>query len=351
VSRSVRRYAHGLFEVYGEGATYEELVAQLDMDVVNRQVFQVPGQSLRVDCSAWGASLPQEEKLRRIFQVLSHFPGKVKVDLKRPTLPLFLMEQRWSPNNTDNHLHRVFLAREICSRSHSLPDEYSLSKRVLLSTTAMDASLALIMANMGLVREHTLVCDPFVGSGSVSVVCAHFGGYCVGMDYDGRCFRGDDPGQTIRACFSQYGSDKRYVGVLRADFSQRWMNRRPLFDAIVTDPPYGIREGIKRVGLRPNYIPGLKEIPAEANLQERVPMRQAYPYDELLADILAFAADTLVPGGRLVFWHASPKELPLEEFDEDEALPKHPLMKLHNIGLQICGTVNRRLIMYEKVAS
>lgn len=111
------------------------------------------------------------------------------------------------------------------------------------------------------------------------------------------------------------------------------MRRRPLFDAIVTDPPYGIREGIRRIGLREGYV-RTKEIPAEADLAARVPMRQRYPYDELLQDLLNFAAETLVCGGRLVFWHASSKEIPLEDFDPDVALPKHPEMTLLNIGLQ-----------------
>jgi tRNA G10 N-methylase Trm11 len=38
-----------------------------------------------------------------------------------------------------------------------------------------------------------------------------------------------------------------------------------------------------------------------------VPQRVAYPYRELLQDLCDLAADVLVPGGRLVFWHAADK--------------------------------------------
>lgn len=40
-------------------------------------------------------------------------------------------------------------------------------------------------------------------------------------------------------------------GLQVVDFSQATVVDRPFLDAVVTDPPYGIREGIKRVGTKP----------------------------------------------------------------------------------------------------
>jgi hypothetical protein len=117
-------------------------------------------------------------------------------------------------------------------------------------------------------------------------------------------------------------------------------------------------------------------------------MRQTYPYEELLQDILNFAADTLVlgglshndgflvltrttSGGRLLFWVAKSRDIPIAEvasvcvsclvccvahytahaqFDADKELPTHPKMERLNVGLQECATLNRWLVLYLKCA-
>lgn len=48
----------------------------------------------------------------------------------------------------------------------------------------MDAQLSLLMANQARVREGDLCLDPFVGSGSLLIAAAHFGGYILGTDID-----------------------------------------------------------------------------------------------------------------------------------------------------------------------
>ena len=50
--------------------------------------------------------------------------------------------------------------------------------------TSMDAGLSLIMANMGGVGKNDIVFDPFVGTGSLLVACAHHGAYVMGTDID-----------------------------------------------------------------------------------------------------------------------------------------------------------------------
>uniref|UniRef100_A0A1Y1KSD1 Ribosomal RNA large subunit methyltransferase K/L-like methyltransferase domain-containing protein n=2 Tax=Photinus pyralis TaxID=7054 RepID=A0A1Y1KSD1_PHOPY len=48
----------------------------------------------------------------------------------------------------------------------------------------MDPQLSLLMANQAQVKLGDLVLDPFVGSGSLLVAAAYFGGYVVGSDID-----------------------------------------------------------------------------------------------------------------------------------------------------------------------
>lgn len=48
----------------------------------------------------------------------------------------------------------------------------------------MDPQLSLLMANQAQVNIADFVLDPFVGSGSLLVAAAYFGGYVVGTDID-----------------------------------------------------------------------------------------------------------------------------------------------------------------------
>lgn len=48
----------------------------------------------------------------------------------------------------------------------------------------MDAQLSLLMANQAKIKVGDIVLDPFVGSGSLLVAAAQFGGYVLGTDID-----------------------------------------------------------------------------------------------------------------------------------------------------------------------
>jgi tRNA (guanine10-N2)-methyltransferase len=48
----------------------------------------------------------------------------------------------------------------------------------------MDPLLSLVMANMAMARDDTIVYDPFVGSGSLLLSSAYFGSYVMGADLD-----------------------------------------------------------------------------------------------------------------------------------------------------------------------
>lgn len=51
--------------------------------------------------------------------------------------------------------------------------------------------------------------------------------------------------------FSQYGIGNNFVDVIVVDnASPPWRNSAPIFDAVITDPPYGIREPTEKVGTR-----------------------------------------------------------------------------------------------------
>ena len=66
----------------------------------------------------------------------------------------------------------------------NLMKKLSLKTRKFIGNTSMDPQLSLLMANQAQVRSGDMVLDPFVGSGSLLVAAAEFGGYVIGGDID-----------------------------------------------------------------------------------------------------------------------------------------------------------------------
>lgn len=65
---------------------------------------------------------------------------------------------------------------KIAYGQRNLIKELSLKKRKFIGNTSMDAQLSILMANQALVKNTDLVLDPFVGTGSLLVSAAKFGG-------------------------------------------------------------------------------------------------------------------------------------------------------------------------------
>lgn len=82
----------------------------------------------------------------------------------------------------------------------------------------------------------------------------------MGSDIDGRSIRGEGK-KTLRGNFEQYGLLSGLAGTFSADLLNSPIRRAPLgeggdgiggrlFDAIICDPPYGVREGLFVLGIR-----------------------------------------------------------------------------------------------------
>jgi tRNA (guanine10-N2)-methyltransferase len=54
--------------------------------------------------------------------------------------------------------------------------------------------------------------------------------------------------ENIRNNLKQYGLEDKFLDVLVADFSKKYIKENHKFDAIITDPPYGIRERAIKLG-------------------------------------------------------------------------------------------------------
>lgn len=117
-----------------------------------------------------------------------------------------------------------------------LIDKFNVKKRKYIGNTTMDAELSLIMANQALCGPGKLVYDPFVGTGSFLMTCAHFGAMTVGSDIDGRQIRGKGKASIQSNC-EQYDLKGRVLDALVFDVCHApWRRfKGGLFDAIVTD--------------------------------------------------------------------------------------------------------------------
>ena len=131
----------------------------------------------------------------------------------------------------------------------------------------------------------------------------------------GQKYRSKD--QTIRNNLKQYGFENSYIDILVADFSTKYFRSTFKFDAIITDPPYGIREKAKKIGNKnkslndstqdfENNEPNNNVIKQLRNDEEsptfHSPQKIKYFLGEIYNDLLTFALENLTPNGRLVYW-------------------------------------------------
>ena len=227
--------------------------------------------------------------------------------------------------------------------------EYSLKRRRYLGPTSMDAELSFIMTNLGQVGRGCIVFDPFVGTGSILLSCAVQGAYCVGTDIDIRVLRGRNREENVLSNFRQFGLPRPELirsdnGIYHRHFRADDDNDCCLYDAILCDPPYGIRAGARRSGSRRSEV-----IPVRPeNRHDHIAQTRPYAVQDVMADLLDVAARTLVMGGRLVYVIPSFAT----DFDPTVDLPRHPCLELVHVCYQPLSSaeLGRRVVSMRKIA-
>jgi tRNA (guanine10-N2)-methyltransferase len=219
--------------------------------------------------------------------------------------------------------------------------------------TTMDHEVALIMCNQALARKGRLLFDPFVGTGSILLAAALYGAYTVGTDIDARVLRMgkvDAAGAPVNNWTNfDDAALPRPLALLQADLARPpWRaGLRGWADAIVCDPPYGVRAGGRKSGGRKqDSAPDVPVKPVPDHLRAtHIPSTAFYPMAECVADLLDTAAATLVMHGRLVYFYPTS----LME-DRPEALPTHPCLQTIANSQQLLSTrLGRRLVTMRKV--
>ncbi|KAE8744251.1 hypothetical protein FOCC_FOCC009171 [Frankliniella occidentalis] len=349
-SRSIS--LRGVIDLWAHSDCIEDLHKQLkklDHDFY-KPYFQ-PHLSFKVEVETFSNHLSMAERVEKI-ESFSYLPLAGPVNLKNPDVKLWFMEYYGlEPNNIPDKPYLYYFGRWMIDGQRHLIKEFSLKTRKFIGNTSMDAQISVLMANQAKVKSGDLVMDPFVGTGSLLVPAAYFGAYVLGTDIDYLMLHGKtrpsriqqkvrEADESIHSNLWQYGLQNQYIDVVVADSSlPLWVKNFEL-DAIITDPPYGIREPTERVGT--HKTPQITEEQAATH----IPSKIDYDHDHLYQDLLNFAAKHLKLGGRLVTFIPILRELYCEE-----NLPKHPCLNLISNSEQILSAhISRRLLTFEKVS-
>ncbi|RMZ87757.1 hypothetical protein DV736_g5014, partial [Chaetothyriales sp. CBS 134916] len=390
MSRSIQ--AKAIYELWGSGSDYESL--HTDVRARSQHLWSRYQHDVRFKFSIdsyFGKRSAGEQ--REIINQFAYFGFQGKVDMKRPDQEWCLMEEWESPlhlssnglaenrnidrdnqpscevdgrlpaNTTSKQPRRIILGRKITSSRRYLVEKHDLKKRPYISTTSMDAELALITATLALASPGKLFLDPFCGTGGFMVAAAELGAVVLGSDIDGRSFRGKGEGveKGVGRNMKFYGIDALFGDCLTSDLTNTPLRRSRVrwLDGIIADIPYGVREGLKVLGRKQPIKEGAEEgglvkqphkiggVLAHT-LPGYIAPKKPYSFSKLLENILDFAARTLVDSGRLAFWMPTANEN--EEGEQrSAATPRHALLELKHESVQRFNKWSRRLLVYERV--
>ncbi|KAI1738831.1 S-adenosyl-L-methionine-dependent methyltransferase [Xylaria scruposa] len=345
VERSI--LAHSIYEHWGTADTLDELHAAVKRDTAHLWPDYLET-SFKISIDSYRGSRSQKQKVA-LINSFSYLGFEGPILLSSPDNEFTLFEE-WAlqpvPEKKQPSPLKVHFGRLIAHSARDLINTFDLKKRDYISTTSMDSELALVTANIALAGPGKLFFDPFVGTGSFPIACAQFGALVWGSDIDGRSMRGAGGKKSLLGNFQQYGLEKSLGGVFVSDLTNTPMRKARILDGILCDPPYGVREGLKVLGCRDPE----KDVRSveRGKLMYRdpafIPPKKPYSFIAMLDDILNFATDMLVDGGRLSFWMPT-----ANDEDQEIAVPTHPCLEVVVVCTQVFNKWSRRLITYRRL--
>lgn len=339
-------------QLWADEPTVPRLHASLKEKCLNGLLEPYKLKSFKVDVDLFCNSQTQEEKLERI-ESFSYMPFQGHVDLRNPDVTFqFIEYYGLDPKIVPANPTRTFFGRVVSESGRPLIHELSLKNRKFIGNTSMDPQLSLLMANLGKVSNGDLVLDPFVGSGSLLVAAAKFGGHVIGTDIDFLMLHGRTrptrkqtrhiarKDESIEANMIQYSCVDKYIDVIVADSALPFWRSDVEFDCILADPPYGIREPTERIGSKES-LPIVKKEGSPVHFPSKI----EYGLNEIIKDLMRFSSKHLKLHGRLLFW------VPVFRQDYNDAqMAKHSCFKLIGNCEQILTTFTaRRLLVFEKI--
>ena len=339
----------GIYELWGQGKNLEELHENVKQRSSDR-FDEYKKVSFKFDFIGYMGKRTTKEKFEMIesFSYLA-FEGPIKM---KNADEIFNVLEEYHVHGTEKATAPInmWFGRQIqlSARTENILDKYDLRRRKYIGTTSFDAELSLVSCNIAQVGPGKITYDPFTGTGSFLVAAANFGGLPIGSDIDVRILRGKNDKCNIKANFKQYDTTLNFLDILTMDFTNNAFRSDLKIDAIVCDPPYGVREGLKVCGAKdPEKAAGRENVVIDgekAHLRKDfIQPKKPYELSNLLDDLLNFAANRLPVDGRLAFW------MPTANDDfEPNLIPQHEKLELIYNLEQEFNKWSRRLLVYVK---
>ena len=256
-----------IIKIYGKGNTMDEVITYIENN--NMEEFKKEVESLdsfRFDIDFRGLSETREKELEMINK-FDKFNFKAKVDINNAQRIFIIFRNTVENQKTKQIIStKYYFGKQMAGKDEKklrFYTKYGLTKRKYIGPTATDHLLSFLMANFAQIKEDQVVIDPFVGTGSLLIPPSYYKALCFGCDLDVRVLRGYSVGYTrknekdktpqkmqgnIFSNFDDYGFPRPQI--IRQDINKPAFRKNNfLFDAIVCDPPYGWRAGVRKTGL------------------------------------------------------------------------------------------------------
>lgn len=295
----------------------------------------------------------ESDSIRRKFSGKLKFNGKVNKTTPELQLSVHIVCDLTHLTNIkpllDDRIIHIYLCQSIIQPNDSIlinntPNikqmihEMSLSARPYIGPTSTSTELSMLMCNYAGIQSGDHIYDPFVGTGSILLSASSLGAHVMGTDIDWKSLHGqlrgnDHINKNIYKNFEFYNLNKPEL--ICCDCSHNNISSKytdQLFDAIITDPPYGIRAGAKKTGHNSTTHTQLNSIDSQF-ASVHIPQLQPYDIEDVMNDLLDTAARTLKVGGKLVYL------LPATcYFNPDTDIPIHSCMSVLYVAQQLLRT-------------
>lgn len=281
----------GAYHCHARATSLDALLATLRSASPEALAPLTTAESYRFNVDALNRTCPLDEK-RRVREAVRGAlpPMQGALELERPAADILILAEYISHDSADSQNVRSCFTRvertpiayyllTLVARPEAFYTKYELAARPYIGPTSTDAPLAFMMSTFARVTPQSYVYDPFVGTGSIILSAAVYGAATVGQDLDWKVISGrmKNNQATIFDNFAFYGLPRPELvcGDVaqpiwawgRGSGSENKPHQQPRFDAIVCDPPYGIRAGARRLGrtrVKPEEMAAAIEVAARS---------------------------------------------------------------------------------------
>lgn len=172
-------------ELWAQGSGYKEFHSNLKKSsFLQDSKWLRESVSFKINVEAFNKKNNGADKRDKI-ESLDYLDIPGPVNLTNPDVIFSYLEfHGLDQNNLPEEPESIMFGRLIGDGQRDRIRKLDIKKRKFIGNTTMDPTLALLMANIAKVDLGATVLDPFVGTGSLLLAAAEFGGFVVGSDID-----------------------------------------------------------------------------------------------------------------------------------------------------------------------